>query len=181
VLTVVLLAAAACGGAALWRASKRGKLAPPDPPTPMVRGPAQARTHDVVCYLARDWLIEGVVQIEDGRKRRRLARMVDGADVQWLLVDDGELVLLRPAGEAPPRLPAPDALTVAGETFRLSEAGGGSVARHGDVASRAAEKCRFWRYRGGGGRRAWVDEFKQPELMVGEVVPESMLELLPGS
>ena len=67
----------------------------------------------------------------------------------------------------------------AGPTAELQAASAPS--RHGDVGGRSSDKCRFWRYSGPGGRRAWLDEFRAPELLVGEVVAESLIEVLPGS
>ena len=178
VLTAVLLAMVVGSGAyAAWalKKSRRHRQAPASD-----RGPAEARTHDVISHMGRDWLVEGVVQLDEGGKRRRLARLVDGSEVAWLLAAEGELALLQPSADAPP-LPPPDTLLVAGDTFRLIEAGGGRVARHGDVGPRAMERCRYWRYQGPGSRRAWLDEFRAAELLVGDAVPEAVLELLPGT
>jgi uncharacterized protein DUF4178 len=150
VLTAVLLAMVVGSGAyAAWALSKnrRGRQTPASS-----RGPADARTHD----------------------------LVDGSAVAWLLAADGELEFLEPVEPVPP-LPPPDTLLVAGDTFRLIEAGGGRVARHGDVGTRAMERCRYWRYQGPGGRRIWLDEFRAAELLVGEVISENLLELLPGT
>ena len=178
VLTAVLVAMVVGSGAYAAWALKRNRRRHEHPASN--RGPAEARTHDVISHLGRDWLVEGVVQLDEGGKRRRLARLVDGRDTTWLLSAEGELALLAPTTDAPP-LPPPDTLLVAGETFRLIEAGGGRVARHGDVGPRAMERCRYWRYQGPGTRRAWLDEFRAAELLVGDAVSEGVLELLPGT
>ena len=179
VLTAVLLCMVVGSGAyAAWAVS-RNKRQKPSPAAS--RGPGDARTHDVVSHMGRDWLVEGVVQLDEAGKRRRLIRLVDGSEVAWLIAADGELAILQTAREAPPPLPPPDTLLCDGETFRLIEAGGGRVARHGDVGTRAMERCRYWRYAGPGSRRAWLDEFRTAELLVGEAIPETLLELLPGS
>jgi hypothetical protein len=179
-LTAVLVAMVlSSGGYAAWalRRDRRRRRLPA-----RARRPGEARTHDIITHLGRDWMVEGVVQVDEAGRRHRLARLVDGADVAWLLSVDGELALLQPADPAQtPPVPPPDTLRLGDETFRLVETGGGRVARHGDVGSRAMERCRFWRYAGAGGKCAWLDDFRGPELMVGEQVPEAMLDLLPGA
>jgi len=180
VLTTVLVIMVLGSGALAWQIGRRSQRAGRALPA-RARPPGEARTHDVVSHAGRDWLVEGVVQLDEGGKRRRLIRLVDGNDTQWLYSDGQELALLRPTDEAPPPLPPSDVLVLAGESFKLAEMGGGRTARHGDVGPRAMERCRFWRYVGPGSRRAWLDEFRAPELLVGDVVLESMLDLLPGS
>jgi len=177
-----LFVLAALGGGVLYarqraRSGKRTGIRMPA----RERGPGQLQTHDVVCHLGRDWLVEGVIQLEGGGRRRRLARLVDGSEVAWLLADADELVLLRGGiAEAPPT-PPPDTLVLDGATFRMSDMGAGRVGHHGDVGSRSSDKCRYWRYCGPGGRRAWLDEFRSTDLLVGEVVAAALLDVLPGS
>ena len=92
-LTAVLLAMVVGSGAyAAWALRRSRKREQPA----AARGPAEARTHDVVSHMDRDWLVEGVVQLDEGGKRRRLARLVDGSAVAWLLAADGELEFLEP-------------------------------------------------------------------------------------
>ena len=181
-LTTLVVLALVGGGAAYWARRRRQKGHPaPQLGALRERGPRHLRTGDVVTHLGRDFLVEGVVQLEDGSHRRRLARLVDRDDVLWLLADEQELVLLKPDASETPPTPPPDTLVLGGETFRLRDVGSGRAGRHGDVGARSTDKCRFWRYSGPGGRRAWLDEFKDLELLVGDVVPEQLLEVLPGS
>jgi Domain of unknown function (DUF4178) len=179
VLTAVLVAMVLGSGAYAAWALRRGQQAKPR--RVVTRGPGEARTHDVITHMERDWLVEGVLQLGEAGRRRRLARLVDGSEVAWLLSGDGELALLFAADDAAPPLPPPDTLRLGADTFRLTEAGGGRVARHGDVGPRAMDRCRYWRYAGPGNRRAWVDEFRGAALLVGETIPEMLLDLLPGS
>jgi hypothetical protein len=180
VLTAVLVLMVIGSGAFVWHATRRSRPNARALPHRQ-RGVGDIRTRDVVSHLGRDWLVEGVLQLEEGGRRRRLARLVDGSDERWLLADSDELALLARAEAEPPPLPPPDRLQLAGDSFHLVEAGGGRVARHGDVGSRSLERCRFWRYVGPGSRRAWLDEFRAAELLIGEAVPGALLELLPGS
>src|SRR5262245_51908550 len=80
VLTTLLVLAAIGGGVLYARrrsraSAARDRLTLPHLPA-KERGASQLRTHDVVCHLGRDWLVEGVIQLEDGGRRRRLARLV---------------------------------------------------------------------------------------------------------
>jgi hypothetical protein len=179
-MTAVLVCLLACGGAALYKLSRR-ESGPDRRPQPRPRGPFELRTRDVVLIGGEDFVVEGVVQIEEGGKRRRLARLADGPRVRWLMSDETELVLLEPSPAEAAIAPPPDPLMHAGRSYRLAETGGGRALRHGDVGHRAVDRCRFWSYRGPGGERAWIDEFARPELMVGAVVSEGMIEVLPGT
>lgn len=179
-LTAILVLCVVGGGALAWQATRRERTRSSRLPV-RVRGPGELRTRDVVSYLGRDYLVEGVVTLGEGALRRRLARLCDGPDECWLLAEGDELVLLRRASVEAPPLPPPESLLLETETYHLVDSGAGRAVHHGDVGTRTHDRARFWRYRGPGGRRAWLDDFRTTELLVGEVVSAAMLEVLPGS
>jgi hypothetical protein len=194
--TLALLTVVCGGGAYLWRARsrKRARSGPAKEPRPSeparpreaaqeepsVRGPAEAKTHDVITHMERDYVVEGVLRLRVDGGIVRLARLVDAREVRWMLVGWGEIAILRAEGERP-ALPPPDSLHVQGLSFTEHRNGHVSVDRHGDCGPRTQDRCRFWLYTGTGQSRAWIDDFPDGELLLGEVVLPQMIDLLPGS
>jgi hypothetical protein len=159
------------------------------------------RPGDVVMHLGADWLVEGVLVLDDDGRTTRLYRLADGTEVRWLGVgpNDHEPLMLRevaalgPAGlgawpqgrgglPTEAEMGAPEQLTHDGVPYRLAARANGRVRRTGVVGDgRLGERAWLYDYAGAGSRRllalAWSE---RTDAFAGERVPAAALDLLPG-
>lgn len=160
-----------------------GRLMLPGASAPLL----SLRPGDVVSHLGVDYLVEGVLSLDDDGKVTRLVRLADGARVRWLAVRPGldELLLL----EAVPALleagagsSAPERLEHQGAPYRLSARALSRVARSGALgALPEVERAWVWEYAGAGTLRllalGWGDRL---DAFAGSAVARSLIEVLPA-
>jgi hypothetical protein len=145
------------------------------------------RPGDVVTYVDTDWLVEGVVDLDDDGRRTRLYRLADGAVVRWLAARAGadEPLLLDQVddlGSLGMELNAPDRLVHGGVPYRLTNRASVRVRLAGAVGDgRGGDRAWFYDYAGPGTRRllavAWS---ARTDTLVGEAVASQMIDILPG-
>lgn len=178
---------------ALWRRARHaanagdktieGRKAAPALP------PAERTIHtitngDVVTYMDTDWLVEGVLTLDEDGRVTRLYKMIDGAKTRWLAARPGEdePFLLDEAPELVIDPSGPDALTHAGIPYRLTARAVVQVIRSGSLgATRPGEKARLYEYTGAGSTRlVAVAGGERVDVYRGERVPATMIDILPG-
>jgi hypothetical protein len=146
------------------------------------------RPGDVVSHLATDYLVEGVITLDDDGELTRIYRVADGARVRWLAVrpGDGEPLLLdevRDLASMSMEVSAPAELRHGGADYRLSARACARVRLVGTLgAGRAGDRAWLYDYAGLGPKRILALAWKErTDTFLGESVGASMLEILPGA
>jgi hypothetical protein len=143
------------------------------------------KPRDILGYLGRDYVVEGVLTYRLAGRVFRLARVVDGDVVLWVepLTDDMDdrLLLLTEVNDLPIGTPPPPSISYRNNTFVPRMSGLAQVDVSGKVPGRTAGAFEVWRYRAAG------DLFLQIELtstgrlvLYGESVHKGMIDVLPG-
>jgi hypothetical protein len=153
---------------------------------------------DVLTMDGKDFLVEGTVGYDEDGHRWLGGRIVDGSDVQWLVVG------MERAGAAPVRLLRqdtetevagypPEALVIADIRYALDKRGTATCKLAGDVGNLGGgktagrpeghvERCRWWLYNGAGDDtlilEQWGSDFR---LLRGKKVAADTIDLIPGS
>ena len=143
------------------------------------------RPGDVVTHLTTDYVIEGVLTLDDDGRVTRLYKMADAGRIRWLGVRAGvdEPLFLDEVKGLPIDGSAPDQLTWDGSPYRLSARASARVGLSGSIGERAtAERVWLYDYAGVGTRRivavGWSDH---SAAFAGEPVSRTLLEILPAS
>jgi hypothetical protein len=141
---------------------------------------------DVASYLDVDYLVEGMLTLDEDGRVTRLYRMTDGSKVRWLAArpDDDGAVLLDEAPELVMDAAGADTLTYQGTPYRLTARGHAHVIRAGTLGSgRSGDRTRIYEYAGPGNERviglAWVGGDRM-DVFRGERLSPGVLDLLPG-
>ena len=158
------------------------------------RGLYQLKVDDIVQREARDYLVEGLVEYDEAGHGWRGARLVDGDDEVWLIVG-----LARSSARAiqwmtlAPHLRVetfPGEIMVAdGKEYRFSKRGHATTKPSGDVGGLgggishdgASHRCRWWSYETMNDVllvEQWGADYR---VLVGQVIRESDIEMMPGS
>ncbi len=139
---------------------------------------------DVVSHLSTDYLVEGVLSLDDDGRQTRLYRLADGARVRWLgarpgddhpfLLDEATDLAIEPNG--------PQEIVHRGMPFRLAARASANATSAGSVGpNRDGARVELWEYVGGGAARilaiAWP---ARVEAFAGERLEPHFVELLPG-
>ena len=141
------------------------------------------KPRDVLSYLGRDYVIEGVVVYKVNGKTYPLARAVDGDVVLWVepLMDDMDdrLLLLTEVRDLDIGTPPPASISYRHCVFVPRWSGRAAVEITGQVPAQAAGSRDVWRYRAAG------DLFLQIEarstgtvVLYGESVHKGMIDVL---
>lgn len=153
--------------------------------------PAERTIHtlqigDVASYLDIDYLVEGVLTLDEDGRVTRLYRMTDGTKARWLAARPGEEgpFLLDEAPELVLDAVGADTLTYQGMPHRLTGRGSAHVTRAGALGSgRSGDRMRIYEYAGPGSERvlalAWVGG-ERMDVFRGERLSPGVVDLLPG-
>jgi hypothetical protein len=155
------------------------------------------RVDDVLTIDGKDFLVEGMINYDEDGHRWTGARVVDGADVKWLVVG------IERAGAGSMRLLAQDETTqmsgyppevlVIGEVrYALDKRGAATCKLQGDVGSLGdlkkdrpsshVERCRWWLYTAPGDDTLLIEQWGADyRVLRGKKVGEGIVELIPGS
>jgi hypothetical protein len=155
------------------------------------------RVDDVLTIDGKDFLVEGMINYDEDGHRWTGARVVDGADVQWLVAG------IERAGTGAMRLLAQDEATqisgyppevlVIGEVrYALDKRGAATCALHGDVGPLGAlkkdrpeghvERARWWLYTAPGDDTLLLEQWGTDyRVLRGKKIGEGTIELIPGS
>jgi hypothetical protein len=140
---------------------------------------------DVVSYAGTDYLVEGLVSYRVGRRKRVLARLVDGERVLWMEPLVGEIdervLFLREVHDLDMTTPPPANIYYKGRTYLRVLAGEAQVATSGRTPGRLSGTCEVWRYRAAGDTfiqiEAWPDGLV---VLAGPSAHQGMLQILPA-
>jgi Domain of unknown function (DUF4178) len=143
------------------------------------------KPRDVISYLGRDYLVEGVLGYKLNGKFFSLAKAVDGDTVLWVepIVDaiDDRLLLMTEVHDLDVVAPPPQTIFYRKSAFLPRLAGTAVITLDGVIPERPAGTFEFWRYRAAG------DLFLQIEarpagtiILFGEAIHKSMVDVLPA-
>ena len=141
---------------------------------------------DVISYLGRDYIVEGVLTYKAAGKTTRLARAVDDEVVLWVepLTDDMDdrLLVLAEVQDLPVGTPPPPSISYRNNTFLPRQSGLATVEVAGKVPGRAAGSFEVWRYRAAGDLYLHLEATPGGGRVVlfGESVHKGMIDVLPG-
>ena len=141
---------------------------------------------DIVTHLGSDFLVEGVLTLDDDGAVTRMYRMTDGAKVRWLVArpGDGNPLLLEEKAELAVDASGPEAISHGGVPYRLAARASVRVVRSGALASsRTTDRARLYEYASAGEARiialAWPDT-ERADATIGERLSLGSFDILPG-
>jgi hypothetical protein len=140
---------------------------------------------DVVSYAGTDYLVEGLIGYRLGRRKRVLARLVDGERILWMQPVSDELhervLFLEEVHDLDMTTPPPANIYFKGRTYLRVHAGQAEVTTSGRTPGRVSGTCEVWRYRAAGDTfiqmEAWPDGLV---VLAGPSAHQGMLQILPA-
>lgn len=155
------------------------------------------RVDDVLTIDGKDFLVEGMINYDEDGHRWTGARVVDGADVQWLVVGieragAGSLRLLTQDDATQISGYPPEVLVIGEVRYALDKRGAATCALHGDLGPLGAlkkdrpdghvERARWWLYSAPGDDTLLLEQWGSDyRVLRGKKVGDGTLELIPGS
>jgi hypothetical protein len=155
------------------------------------------RVDDVLTIDGKDFLVEGMINYDEDGHRWTAARVVDGGDVQWLVVGieragAGSLRLLAQDDATQIAGYPPEVLVIGEVRYALDKRGAATCALHGDLGPLGAlkkdrpdghvERARWWLYSAPGDDTLLLEQWGSDyRVLRGKKVGEGTLELIPGS
>jgi len=144
------------------------------------------KPRDVLSYLGRDYIVEGVLTYKLGGKTYRLVRAADGAAALWVepLSDelDDRLLLLTEVRDLQIGTPPPASISYRNNTFVTRLSGSATVEITGTVPARVPGAVEVWRYRAAGDLFLQIEAWPTGKVVLyGESVHKGMVDVLPGS
>jgi hypothetical protein len=170
---------------------------------PAGREPAGERTardprvNDVLTIDGKDFLVEGLINYDEDGHRWTGARVVDGNDIQWMIVGLDRVgtsaIRLLKQDESTQIAGYPPEVLVIGEVrFALDKRGAATCALHGDLGPLGAlkkdrpeghvERARWWLYTAPGDDTLLLEQWGSDyRVLIGKKVNESLIDIIPGS
>jgi hypothetical protein len=161
------------------------------------RGVADVRVDDVLTIDGSDFLVEGLINYDEDGHRWIGARVVDGSDVQWLVVGieragTGAMRLLVQDESTQISGYPPEVLVIGDVRYALDKRGAATCALHGDLGPLGAlkkdrpdghvERARWWLYSAPGDDTLLLEQWGSDyRVLRGKKVGEGTIELIPGS
>jgi hypothetical protein len=155
------------------------------------------RVDDVLTMDGKDFLVEGMINYDEDGHRWTGARVVDGADVQWLLsgierAGSGAMRLLRQDDGTQISGYPPEVLVIGEVRYTLDKRGAANCALHGDVGPLGAlkkdrpdghvERARWWLYAAPGDDTLLLEQWGSDyRVLRGKKINEGTIDLIPGS
>lgn len=155
------------------------------------------RVDDVLTIDGKDFLCEGLIAYDEDGHRWVGGRVVDGADVKWLLVgieraSASSTRLLAQDESTPITGYPPEALVIGELRYVLDKRGTATCQLFGDLGSLGSlkkdrpeghvERCRWWLYSAPGDDTLLVEQWGADyRLLRGKKVGDGTVELIPGS
>lgn len=143
------------------------------------------KPNDILSYLGRDYIVEGLLTYHLPDRTLRLARAVDGDVVLWVepLTDaaDDRLRVLTEVRDLAISVPPPQSISYRNNTFLLRFSGMAKVGIAGNVTGRSAGAVDVWRYRAAGDLFLQIEASASGQVVLyGESVHKGMIDVLPG-
>lgn len=155
------------------------------------------RVDDVLTIDGKDFVCEGLLSYDEDGHRWLGGRVVDGADVRWLVVGmeraaSSSTRLLSQDESMPITGYPPEALVLGEVRYVLDKRGAATCQLFGDLGPLGAmkkdrpeghvERCRWWLYSAPGDDTALVEQWGSDyRLLKGKKVGDGTVELIPGS
>lgn len=155
------------------------------------------RVGDVLTIDGRDFISEGVIAYDEDGHRWLAGRVVDGADIKWMMVgieraSASSTRLLTQDDAAGVSGYPPEALVIGDVRYVLDKRGAATCQLYGDVGGLGAlkanrpdghvERCRWWLYNAPGDDtlvvEQWGNDFR---TLRGKKIVDGTVELMPGS
>ncbi|HEY4185783.1 MAG TPA: DUF4178 domain-containing protein [Polyangia bacterium] len=142
--------------------------------------------NDILSYLGRDYVVEGLLTYQLPAKTHRLARVVDGEAVLWVepLTDDADdrLLVLSEVHDLAIGTPPPQSISYRNNTFLQRLSGAAKVTVAGKVTGRLPGAVDIWRYRAAGDLFLQIESSAAGQVVLyGESVHKGMIDVLPGT
>jgi hypothetical protein len=150
----------------------------------MVMDPTKTlRPRDILSYLGRDYVVDGVVTYKLHGKVYPLARVVNGDVVLWVepLMDDldDRLLLLTEIKDLDIATPPPASISYRGSAFVPRWSGLATVGISGEIPGQASGPREVWRYRAAGDLFIQIESHPSgPFVLFGESVHKGMIDIL---
>lgn len=161
------------------------------------RGVRDLRVDDVLTIDGRDFLVEGLIHYDEDGHRWSGARLVDGRDVQWLVIGiertgAGAMRLLVQDDTTQLSGYPPEVLVIGEVRYALDKRGAATCALHGDVGALGAlkkdrpeghvERARWWLYSAPGDDTLLLEQWGADyRVLRGKKIGEGTIELIPAS
>jgi len=207
VIWILLVLLTVVGGVMAVGSASRKKALPGGAPKALPSGASgdkllertvrDLRVDDVLTIDGKDFLCEGLVSYDEDGHRWIGGRVVDGADVKWLLVgieraSASSTRLLAQDESMPITGYPPEALVVGEVRYVLDKRGTATCQLFGDLGSLGSlkkdrpeghvERTRWWLYSAPGDDTLLVEQWGADyRLLRGKKVGEGTVELIPGS
>lgn len=155
------------------------------------------RVDDVLTIDGKDFLCEGLIAYDEDGHRWSAGRVVDGTDVQWLVVGiervgAGATRLLAQDDSQPITGYPPEAIVIGDVRYVLDKRGAATCQLYGDLGplgdlkkDRPAghvERCRWWLYSAPGDDTLLVEQWGADyRVLRGKKIVDGIVELIPGS
>lgn len=155
------------------------------------------RVDDVLTMDGRDFLVEGLIAYDEDGHRWTGARIVDGSDVQWLVVgldraSASSIRVLARDDSAPITGYPPEAQVIGEVRYALDKRGAATCQLFGDLGGLGGmqkdrpeghvERCRWWLYSAPGDDTVLVEQWGSDyRTLRGKKVGDGVVELIPGS
>jgi hypothetical protein len=155
------------------------------------------RVDDVLTIDGNDFLVEGTIGYDEDGHRWTGARVVDGANVQWLFVGiervgSGALRLLTQDDATQISGYPPEVLVIGDLRYALDKRGAATCSLRGDLGALGAlkkdrpdghvERVRWWLYTAPGDDTLLLEQWGSDyRVLRGKKVGDSTIELIPGS
>lgn len=202
-LIAILMLIAVVGGRMVMTQWRRQLPDGPEPPALpgagddklLTRTVSDLRPGDVVTCEGTDFLVEGVVSYEEEGHRWNAGRLVDGANVRWLVVglERGGALTLRLLADAPDvdvTDRPPEVLVTDEARYELDRRGTATATARGQTGlslraqagAGAVERIRWWLYDTPGADTLLVEQWGETlRVLRGSKVSPALVELIPGS
>jgi ABC-type molybdate transport system ATPase subunit len=150
-----------------------------------MEGTQTINPRDILSYLGRDYVVEGVLSYQIPGHAFRLARVVDGDVVLWveLLTDaaDDRLLVLTEVHDVAISTPPPHSISYRNNMFVQRFSGNARLSVAGIVAGRTEAAVDVWRYRAAGDLYLQIESSPGGHtVLYGESVHKGMIDVLPG-
>jgi hypothetical protein len=155
------------------------------------------RVDDVLTIDGNDFLVEGTIGYDEDGHRWTGARVVDGSNVQWLIVGiervgSGALRLLAQDDATQISGYPPEVLVIGELRYALDKRGAATCSLRGDLGALGAlkkdrpdghvERVRWWLYAAPGDDTLLLEQWGSDyRVLRGKKVGDSTMELIPGS
>ncbi|MBA3540283.1 MAG: DUF4178 domain-containing protein [Deltaproteobacteria bacterium] len=157
----------------------------------------ELRVDDIVTIDHKDFLVEGMIAYDEDGHRWTGSRVVDGSDVQWLVIGierlgSGAMRLMKHDESTSISGYPPEAIVIGEVRYALDKRGAATCQLRGDVGPLGdlkrdrpvghVERCRWWLYSAPGDDTLLVEQWGADfRVLRGKKIVDGTIEMMPGS